>query len=249
MGSDLRVDQQRNLRHRHAQDGRCHLAQHTANTRMRPRTPPRSRRQTNARCHANFDQGRHLHAQLQHAAHHHTHGQRIHRLNATLLEHRRQKQSRADGAHIEQHRRDRGHRKAAPGVEDAGTQGHQRHEANVGKHPARHDDRRIKPTAFFQARGHEPDQDRRTHHAHHTGQRQGREQHGAHGIDQVVRGLIPSLGAALGQNGHEGLRKSTLGKQAAQQIGNAERHIEGIGGGAGAKGRGDQQLPNQAGDA
>ena len=45
-----------------------------------------------------------------------------------------------------------------------------------------------------------------------------------------------------GQDGHEGLRKGAFGEQPAQQVGNAERHVEGVCPGAGAEGTGHQLV-------
>jgi hypothetical protein len=43
--------------------------------------------------------------------------------------------------------------------------------------------------------------------------------------------------------------ETPLGEQAPQQVGNAERHIEGVGQGTGAEAGGDELIPHQAGDA
>ncbi len=250
MRGDLRVDQQRDLRHRHPQDGRRHLTQdgaprQDAATRaahapgLKPMWGAMPILSKAGTCTPSCNTPPTITPTAR----------RIHRLDAMALEQRRHEQGRADGAQVEQHRGGGRHRKAAPGVEDARAQGHQGHEADVGEHPARHDDGGIKTAALFQTRGHDPDQHGRADHAQHTGDRQGHEQDGAHGIDQIAGGLVASPGTAFGQDGHKGLREGALGKQAAQQIGNAERHVEGVGGGAGPEGRGDQQLPNETGDA
>ena len=161
----------------------------------------------------------------------------------------RQQHRGRDHGDIEQHRRGRRHRKAVEGVEDAGTQGHERHEADVGKHPAGHDHGRIESPTVLKARGHGPHEHGRAHHAHHAHHQQGPKQHRAHRIDQGVGGRVALSGAGFSQDGHEGLRERPFGKQAAQQVGDAKSHLEGVGGGAGPEGRGHQQLAHEPGDA
>jgi hypothetical protein len=73
--------------------------------------------------------------------------------------------------------------------------------------------------------------------------------HRGHGIDQAHGLVIAALAVVLVQDRHEGLRERAFGKNAAQQVGDAERHIEGVGHVRGAKGTGDQDFAHQAGDA
>jgi hypothetical protein len=75
VGGDLGVDEQRNLRHRYAQQRRRHLAQHLAHAGVAPGAGDGRRRQADARQAAHGNQRRHLHRQLQQAAQHHTTGQ------------------------------------------------------------------------------------------------------------------------------------------------------------------------------
>ncbi len=49
----------------------------------------------------------------------------------------------------------------------------------------------------------------------------------------------------FGQNRHESGRKRTFGEQATQEIGDSECDPEGIGGGIGAKCRGNDNFPDQ----
>jgi ribosomal protein S20 len=105
-------------------------------------------------------QRRHLHGQLQQPPQHHTAGQARWAAGPSLQQ-RRTPPGGGDHAQVQQHRRHRRHGKALPGVQDAGRQRHQRHEADVGEHPARHQHRGRSPSAP----SHQPDQHRRGHHA------------------------------------------------------------------------------------
>jgi hypothetical protein len=61
-------------------------------------------------------------------------------------------------------------------------------------------------------------------------------------VGQLLAGLLPVLVLVFGQDRHEGLRERAFGKQAAQQVGDAEGHDKGVGVGAGAKGAREQTL-------
>src|SRR5690606_31916956 len=56
-------------------------------------------------------------------------------------------------------------------------------------------------------------------------------------------------GTGLAQDGNEGLRESAFGEQAAQQVGDAEGHPEGIGQRTRAVRGRDDDVPHQTGDA
>jgi hypothetical protein len=68
-------------------------------------------------------------------------------------------------------------------------------------------------------------------------------------VDQLAGGGIALLGLVFGQDRHEGLRKRAFAEQAAQQVGQAEGDVEGVGIGGGAEGTGKQGVAQQAGDA
>ena len=68
-------------------------------------------------------------------------------------------------------------------------------------------------------------------------------------VRQDTRGAPALLIFVLGEDGYKGLRERALGKQATQQVGDAEGDEEGVGVDRGAEGSGDQKLANQAGDA
>ncbi|OIQ70267.1 hypothetical protein GALL_481220 [mine drainage metagenome] len=135
-----------------------------------------------------------------------------------------------------------------PGVEDAGRQGDQRDEAGVGEHQARHPYRGVE-CRRVKARCGEEYQRRRDQHAAQAHRSQDPGQRRGDVIDQFAVCRFGVLGPRLGEDGDEGLRECALGEQAAQQIGQAERDVEGIRPGAGAEIPCHQNLAQQAGDA
>ena len=248
IGSDLQVDQQRELRHRHAEQRRRHLPQHAVHAVVPPRLHEARWREGQARHHADGAQRRNLHHELQHAADHHPGSQRIDRLDTPGAELRHQQPGRGDHRHVEQHRRGRRHRETPPGVQRAGRQGHQRHEADVGEHPARH--AHCGGAALVRQAGREqPHQRRRTENADDAGQHQRPQQHRGHCVDEAVRRLVAVARPRGRQQRHEGLRERALGEEAAQQVGNAEGDPEGVGQRIGAEEPRHQLLAHQAGDA
>ena len=234
------------MSHRHAQQRRRHLRQEARHAGVRPGRTQQRRAQPDVRQNPDAAQRRHLDRQLQHTAQQHAGGQRVDRLQPPAPELRRQPPAGSDHRQVEQHRRGRRHGKALPRVQNAGRQRHQRDETDVGKHPARHQHRRVE---LLQAGGHQPHDDRRRHHAQRTGQGQGPEQHGGHRIDQRARCGVAVAGTCRRQDGHESLRKRTFAEQPAQQIGNAEGDVVGVGQGAGAEHRRHHDLARQPGDA
>ncbi len=250
MRGNLGVDEQRDLRHADAQQGRQHQLGNAARGRIAPSfahtfgAQPELGQQTQPK------QRRNLHGELQHAADHDASTQRIDGLNPLRFQPRRAEPSGGNHAQIQQHRCGGGHSKALPGVEHAGRQGHQRHEADVRKHPARHDDSCVESArVLLQTTGHRPDQQRRSRHTQHTGQQQHPDQQTGDSVDQQTRGVLPLTCLGSSQHRHKSLTESAFGKQAPEQIRNAERHIECVRHGTGAKSRGDQQLTRQPRDA
>ncbi len=143
MGGDLGVDHERQLRHRHADQRRHHLHQHPVHARVTPGRRDGSRPEADVRQAADARQRRHLDRELQHAAGHHAHRQRIGRLEPPGTKPRHQAPGGADDGQVQQHRCRRRHGETFPGVQDAGRQRDQRHAGDVGEHPARHDHRAV----------------------------------------------------------------------------------------------------------
>ncbi|MCY1174084.1 hypothetical protein D9M73_142700 [compost metagenome] len=247
---NLRVDQQRNLRNAHTQQGRHHQFCDIFGRGIGPCFLDQGPAQADFREHAQAQQRRHLHRQLQDAAQHHAAAQGVNRLNAVRLEPRRAQPGRRNHGQVEQHRRGRRHRKTPPGVEYTRRQCHQRHEADIRKHPARHEHRCLKTARLLlQPAGHDPDQHRCGGHTRHAGQQQRPGEQGGNPVYQQFCLLLAVFGLAGSQHRYKGLAESPLGKQAAKQVGYAKCHVEGVGHGAGAKSRCDQQLTHQACDA
>jgi len=167
----------------------------------------------------------------------HASGQRVNRLQPQGLEPWRAQPGRHDHAQIQQHRRGGGHRKTPPGIEHTGGQRHQRHEGDVGKHPARHDDRDLKAARVpLQPAGHRPHQGRCSGHADDAGDQQSPGQDGGGPVNQNFGGDIAVLGFGCGQHRHKSLAEGAFGKKTAKQVGNAKRHVESVRQGAGAEG-------------
>jgi len=74
-------------------------------------------------------------------------------------------------------------------------------------------------------------------------------QHRGDVVDQGLGGFLAVFRLVFGEDGHEGLRERALGEQAPQQVGQAERDVEGIGEIRGAEGGGKQAFTQQSGDA
>ena len=248
MRGDLGIDQQRQLRDRHAQQRRRHLPEDAVHALVGPGAAQRRRPQPQARQHADASQRRHLHRQLQHAADHHPDRQRIDRPQPPSLELRPQQPGGGDHAQVQQHRRGGRHHEMLPRIQDARRQRHQRHAADVREHQPGHHHRGLLAVGR-QARGHRPDQHRRADHAQGTHRHQRPQQHGGHRIDQRLRLLVTLGGPRSGQDRHEGLRERALGEEPPQQVRDAEGDLEGIGGRAGAEGGGNELLAHQPGDA
>ena len=249
IGGDLGVDHQRDLGHAHAQQGRRHQLEDAAHAGLGPGFAQRSWRKADARQQAQARQRRQLHCQLQHAAQHHATGHGIDGLDATRLQPGRAPEGGGDHGQVQQHRRGGRDGKAPPGIEHAGRQRHQRHEADVGEHPARHQHGGVIALGrLAQAAGQQPDQQRRADHAQHAGHQQHPEQQRGHVRDQRARGLVPLLGLAGGQHRHEGLAEGPLGEQPPKEIGNPEGDIERIGQRIGSEHGGHEQIAHQPGD-
>ena len=93
-----------------------------------------------------------------------------------------------------------------------------------------------KPRGLAHAAGQGPHQRWRAQHTQRASQQQ-RPGQGQWPPQLISRcsGLLAFFGFGGCQHGHKGLRKCTLGKQAAKQVGNAESDVEGVREGAGAK--------------
>jgi hypothetical protein len=90
------------------------------------------------------------------------------------------------------------------------------------------------------------DQQRCGDHAERADDDQDQEQHAGDAIDQCLGLDFPATIAVFGQDGNEGLRERSLGKQPAQQVGQAEGDEEGVGHHAGAEGPGDDEVADES---
>ncbi len=66
--------------------------------------------------------------------------------------------------------------------------------------------------------------------------------------DEQSRLRVVPPGADVGQHGDERLLESAFREHPAQQIGEAERDVEGVGLGARAEQAGDEHVPHEPGD-
>ena len=238
------------MRHAHTQQRRPHQPQDIFGSRVRPGRAQGLPAQTHAWREPQFAQGQPLHRQLQHPTQQHTAGQRINGLNTQAIEPRCALPGRHDHAQVQEHRCGCGHSKPFPGVEHASGQGHQRHEGNVGKHPARHDHGNLEAARILlQAAGHAPHHERCRCHANQAEHQQGPGQYRGGVIDHLLRCRLAMLGFGRGQHRHKGLAERTFAKKAPEQIGNTKRDVESIRHGIGAKSGGNQQFTRQPGDA
>ena len=250
MRSDLGIDEQRNLRHADAQQGRGHQTHNILGTGILPTAAQFGPTPSQARHHTNPAQSRYLHRQLQHAAGHHAHCHRENRLNPTRLQLRSQAPGSRDGAQIEQDRRGRRHRKAPVGIEHAGGQSHQRHATDVGEHEAGHEHGRvIAARILLQATGHGPHHQRRGHHAHCTDQQQHPDHDAGDFVHQRLGRLMPVARMGCRQHRDKSLAECAFSEHTPEQIRNAKRHIEGVRHGTGTKSCCQQSLPYQTGHA
>jgi len=148
---------------------------------------------------------------------------------------------------VEQDRGEGRNLELAPGIQNAACQRHEGHEADVRKHDAGHDHRSIEGLLIvFQTGGDGVDDEWRGQNANHAGHQHDPGQYRGDMIDQMFGGGFALLVFVFGQNRHEGLGERAFGKQAAQQIGNAEGHIECIGVCGSAKCACKQNLPGQS---
>ena len=250
MGGDLQIDDGRQVRHSDAQQGRAHECGDAAHPTVGPGFPHWLPAPGHTRQHAQPTQRSHLQAQLQHPAAEHAHDHGIDWLDAHFPEPVRPQPCGSDHRQIQQHRSEGRHGELFPGVENTGAQRHQGHEADVGEHPARHHHGGVKAArVLLQAAGQQPHQGGRGQHTNEAGQQQHPGQHGGHPIHQNMGGGIAVLHLAGTQHGHKGLAERAFAEQAAEHVGQAKRHVEGVGHGGGAKHRGHDQVPHHAGDA
>ena len=183
---------------------------------------------------------------MQDAADHHGHRHRIDR----HVEVFHQEQRKEDRRQIPQHRREGRDLEFAPGVEHRPGQHHEGHAQDVGEHQARHDHARAESLALaFQAAGDRDQDERRTRDADQADQEGGPDQGVADVVDQGLGGGVALLALVFGQDRHEGLRERAFAEQPAQQVGQAEGDIEGVGISAGTEGTGEQGIAQQAGNA
>jgi len=125
-GGEDGVDQQRDLRHRHPQQGRRHQLEHATHARV-------CEADGEARQHADAVQEGQLQQELQHAAEAHRPGQCLHR----RIEPGRGEQRHGDERQVEQHRRERRSAKRLQAFSTPAATRHQGNEQDVGEGDAR----------------------------------------------------------------------------------------------------------------
>ncbi len=242
VGGDLGVDDQAELGDRDPQDGRSHVPEDAAHHRV---TQCLVRRQPDPREHAYFQQRGHLPQELRHATDDDTGRQRIDR----RIEVGREINRREDEREVEQHRGEGGNGELAPQVQDACRQGYQRNQQDVREHPAREGDGNLEGRGVVaQAAGDQVDQVGSADDPGKRDQQQGPEEDSPDRVDNSL-GAGRVGGASLSQDRNEGLGERTFGKQAAQQVGQAEGHEEGVRHRTGAERGRNQRLADQPGDA
>ncbi len=229
------VEQQVDLRHRAAKQGRHHQLQNPPHARMRP-PPKRPDQQVEPA------QRRKLHQQLHHAGDQNRNRQRHHR----HLQQRCQPPGRGDHANVQDHRRRRRQSKAPISIERAAGQGGQRDEQQEGKgHPQQVGDQ-VDLGGVCACGWREQARDlRREQHAQRGHHQQHRTQRAGGARDQLAQlGLLAGL-LVLGEHRHKGQRKRALREETTEEIGNAKGDPEGIGRRVGAEGLGDDHLAHQ----
>jgi hypothetical protein len=128
----------------------------------------------------------------------------------------RREQGHADEAQVEQHRREGRDGEAAPGVEHAAGEGHQRHEEDVGEGDAgQFDGQRELPGIGRKAGGRGVDDGRCG-----QGAKDGDDQHHqpegtGYMIDEAVGFFFAALVLVFGEDGDKGLGECPLGEHAA----------------------------------
>ena len=235
---ELRVDERRNLRRRHAEDRRAHQQQHAPHALVAPV-------EARARQHPDARERRDLERELRDAPDGHTPRQREDR----RVEEAREEQRGADDRQVEQHRRERRDREAPVDVEHAAGQRHQRHEQDVGEDDADHLRgeldlaRRAREAAGEQI--HEP---RRGQHARdrHAEQQDGEQR--ADAADQVARRVLAALPVVFAEDRHERLREGPLREHPAQDVGQPERRLERVHLQPGAEDRRLEAFADEPGD-
>ena len=236
---DQGIDQQIDLRHRGAEQGRQHQLQHLLHALGGP-TPARSRQQFQPQ------QERHLKSQLHDAGDEYAPGQPHHRLRHAGS----QPQRGGDHGQVEQHRRDRRNGELAATVQHPAGQGGQRDEQQIGKGDAQHLHRQLVFVGIDgEARRKQQDQQWRGQHADGGDGEQDRAQGAGHLIHQFLHFRWGALGLVFREHRHEGLRERPFGEQPAQEVGDAKRHEEGVGTGSGAEQLGVDHVADEAGDA
>ena len=190
------------------------------------RRTPSSRQSSRARQHADREQRPDLHSELRDAADEHAPGERHDR----RIEVRREKDRGADDRQVEQHRRERGNREPPVDVEHAAGERHQRHEQDVRKDDADH----LAPSARpcrASARTRRRARRRATARRATPSDRQ-HQQHDASSVPTLPTSArvasIAALAAVLGEYRNERLRERAFGEQAAQDVRQPERRLEGV---------------------
>jgi hypothetical protein len=242
---DLRVDEDRELRDRDAEQRRRHLLQDRAHTRMAPRGDERAGAKRDARQHAEPPQRRHLQRELEDAAEDDACGERVDALDAGAREQRDEPPHRCDHGDVEEDGSRRGDREALPRVEDPRRERDERDEADVREHHPRHHDRFVE---MLEPGGHQPDDDGGGGDADDARRDERAEEDRRDRVDQPPGRLVAVGGTRARQHRHERLRERAFAEQAAQQVRDAERDVEGVERRPGAEHRRDDDVAHQPGD-
>ncbi|CCJ96311.1 hypothetical protein BN130_184 [Cronobacter malonaticus 507] len=213
-----RVDDERDLAHRYAENGRPHLFHDAHRARIF---------KINARQHqhADFLQVRQLINELQHAADRDRPRERQHR----RVKVRRGEKRKANHADIQKRGRKRWHRKAVPGVKDCARERGQRNQQNIrkGNTQQRRGEREFIGRIGKARRGHQ-DHPRC---GQHTGYRHHKERQRQQARDirhKHTRGVFALLAFIFGEDRHKRLRERAFGKNTPQQVRQFKRHKEGV---------------------
>ncbi len=193
-----------------------------------------------------LEERRDLHGQLQETADQRSQGQPDQRTRAeSWIEPPSQSDAADDGAEIEEARGHRGHAENVLRVQHSHGQRGQRDQEDEGIHDAReHDGER----RFFriESRGQKSDEVGRDHDADQDdGAHENRRQRGDF-IRELPGRVVAFRGDLLGKDGDESGGERAFREEIAQHVGRAKRGQERVHVAAGAKERGDDDLPDQA---
>jgi hypothetical protein len=212
----LRIDQRRDLRSRHADHRGPHREQHAAHAFAAPIEAGLGQ-------HADRQQRTNLQEQLREAADRHTPREREDR----RIHEAREKDRRTDHRQVQQHRRERGNGEPPEHVQHAASERDQRHEQDVREDDADHLGRQLDLAGRArESAGQRVDQPRRRErprdgqHDQHDGEQR------ADVADECARRLEAAPAPVFSEDGHERLRERAFGEEATQQVRKPEGGLE-----------------------